>query len=140
MILAGARFAAGPFAALPEGAFGVCLDADAPNRGQAALTLDIEDFGLPDPAALRAALDTLKAAMVREPDRLFYIGCRAGLGRTGTVLACLAAECGVEGDPVAWVRAHHDPRAVETPAQEAFARGWPGLAWRAAATSGPIEA
>ncbi len=124
MRLSGVRFAAGPFAGLPQGAFGLCLDPDAPNRTDAALTLDIVDFGLPDPAALRATLDALRAAMAAQPDRLFYIGCRAGLGRTGTVLACLAAECGVAGDPVAWVRAAHDPRAVETPAQEEFARNW----------------
>lgn len=126
MKLLGANLAAGPFTALPEGAFGLCLDPHAPNRGAAALTLDIVDFGLPEPAALRATLDALKAAMAAEPERLFYVGCKAGLGRTGTVLACLAAECGVAGDPVAWVRAHHDPRAVETPAQEEFARGWKG--------------
>jgi len=125
VILFGARIAAGPFAALPPGAFGLCLDPQAANRADAALVLDIEDFGLPDPAALRATLDALRAAMAAEPERLFYIGCRAGLGRTGTVLACLAREAGVTGDPVAWVRAKHDPRAVETPAQEAFARRWP---------------
>jgi protein-tyrosine phosphatase len=66
--------------------------------------------------------------MTAEPDRLFYIGCKAGLGRTGTVLACLAREAGITTDPVAWVRANHDPRAVETPAQEAFARSW-AVAW-----------
>jgi protein-tyrosine phosphatase len=124
MRLAGAQLAAGPFAELPEGAFGLCLDPHAPNRAAASLVLDIEDFGLPDPAALRATLDALKAAMAAQPGRLFYIGCRAGLGRTGTVLACLAAECGVATDPVAWVRAAHDTRAVETPAQEEFARAW----------------
>lgn len=122
---------AGPFAELPAGAFGLCLDPGAPNRADAALLLDIPDFGLPEPAALRAALGALLAAMEREPDRLFHIGCRAGLGRTGTVLACLGAELGVAGeDPVAWVRAVHDPRAVETPAQEAFARGWPQPRYR----------
>jgi protein-tyrosine phosphatase len=118
------QVAAGPFTNLPAGAFGLCLDPHAPNRADAALTLDIVDFGLPDPAALRATLDALRAAMAAEPQRLFYIGCRAGLGRTGTILACLAAETDVPGDPVAWVRAQHDPRAVETPAQEEFARGW----------------
>jgi len=122
--LGAVRLAAGPFTALPPGAFGLCLDPDAPNRAEAALTLDIVDFGLPEPAALRVTLDALRKAMAAEPGRLFYIGCRAGLGRTGTVLACLAAESGVLGDPVAWVRAQHDPRAVETPAQEAFARDW----------------
>lgn len=128
VILAGARLAAGPFAALPPGAFGLCLDPAAPNRADAALRLDIPDFGTPDPAALRATLAAFRAAMAREPDRLFYIGCRAGLGRTGTVLACLAVECGVPGDPVAWVRAQHDPRAIETPAQEAFAHAWRAMA------------
>lgn len=120
-----ARIAAGPFAAIPDGAFGLCLDPHAANRDAASLTLDVADFGLPDPVSLRATLDALKAAMAAEPGRLFYIGCRAGLGRTGTVLACLAAESGVPGDPVDWVRAEHDARAVETPAQEHFARTWP---------------
>lgn len=124
MRIAGVRIAAGPFTALPEGAFGLCLDPEAPNRADAALTLDIVDFGLPEPQALRVTLDALRAAMAAEPERPFYIGCRAGLGRTGTVLACLAAETGVAGDPVAWVRSEHDPRAVETPAQEEFARAW----------------
>lgn len=124
MRLSGVTIAAGPFTALPAGAFGLCLDPHAPNRPDACLTLDIVDFSLPDPAALRATLDALKAAMAAEPERLFYIGCKAGLGRTGTVLACLAAESGITGDPVAWVRSVHDPRAVETPAQEEFARAW----------------
>lgn len=124
MRLLGARFAAGPFTKLPEGAFGLCLDPHAPNRAAASLTLDIEDFGLPDPTALAATLQALRAAIAAEPERLFYVGCRAGLGRTGTVLACLAAEAGVAGDPVAWVRAQHDQRAVETLAQEEFARNW----------------
>ncbi|UPY38647.1 hypothetical protein [Sediminicoccus sp. KRV36] len=124
MKIGGVQFAAGPFTALPEGAFGLCLDPHAPNRAAAAMTLDIVDFGLPDPAELRATLEALRAAMAAEPDRLFYVGCRAGLGRTGTILACLAAEAGVPGDPVAWVRAEHDSRAVETPAQEEFARNW----------------
>lgn len=128
----------GPFAELPEGAFGLCLDPDAANRADAALLLDIPDFGLPDPAALRAALDAVLAAMAREPERLFFVGCRAGLGRTGTVLACLGAELSVAGeDPVAWARAAHDRRAVETPAQEAFARGWRSRS-SSAATSSPV--
>ncbi|WPB87169.1 protein-tyrosine phosphatase family protein [Sediminicoccus rosea] len=124
MKILGVEVAAGPFRNLPAGAFGLCLDPEAPNRGEASLTLDIVDYGLPDPAALRATLDALRAAMAAEPERLFYVGCRAGLGRTGTVLACLAAEAGIVGDPVAWVRAQHDPRAVETKAQEDFARAW----------------
>ncbi|MBW4718523.1 protein-tyrosine phosphatase family protein [Saccharothrix obliqua] len=46
------------------------------------------------------------------------VACHGGVGRTGTVLACLAVLSGVDpADAVAWVRAHHHPRAVETPWQ-----------------------
>ncbi|MBE0636646.1 phosphatase, partial [Candidatus Bipolaricaulota bacterium] len=49
------------------------------------------------------------------------IGCIGGLGRTGTVLACLAILAGVPTtEAVAWVRDHYDARAVETTDQE----GW----------------
>ncbi|AHH97135.1 protein-tyrosine phosphatase family protein [Kutzneria viridogrisea] len=44
--------------------------------------------------------------------------CGGGVGRTGTVIACLAVLSGL--DPAAaltWTRAHHNPRAVETPWQ-----------------------
>jgi protein-tyrosine phosphatase len=56
-----------------------------------------------------------------------HVGCRAGIGRTGLFLACLARAAGVEGDPIAHVRAQYDPHAAETAAQEAMARGfaWP---------------
>ena len=59
--------------------------------------------------------------MRARPGDAFHVGCRAGLGRTGTALACLAAIAGID-DPIAWLRAHYDPRAVETPAQEALVR------------------
>ncbi len=49
------------------------------------------------------------------------IGCLAGRGRTGTVLACIAVLAGIAaGDAVTWVRRHHLPGAVETAAQEAW--------------------
>ena len=116
------RVTGGRFSALPDGAFGLCLDAGDSRAAEAALRLDIADFGVPDEAALRAVLARLLAEMRARPDGAFHIGCRAGLGRTGLVLACLARMTGVEGDVVAWVRAHYDPRAVETEAQEEFAR------------------
>ena len=116
------RVTGGAFSALPDGAFGLCLEARDPRRGEAALRLDIADFGVPDAAALRAVLTRLLAEMRACPDGAFHIGCRAGLGRTGLVLACLLRMTGVEGDVVAWVREHYDPRAVETEEQEDFAR------------------
>lgn len=111
----------GPFDSLPEGARGLCLEARSARVAEAEWRLDVADFGVPDPAALRAVLDDLVAAMRARPGDAFHVGCRAGLGRTGTALACLAAIAGID-DPIAWLRAHYDPRAVETPAQEALVR------------------
>ncbi|MET8156791.1 protein-tyrosine phosphatase family protein [Sphaerisporangium sp. NPDC005289] len=52
------------------------------------------------------------------------VACGGGVGRTGTVIACLATLAGLGPDEaVAWVREHHHPRAVETPWQ----RRW--VAW-----------
>lgn len=114
---------AGPFARCPPGVFGLCLDDESPARERADRLLPVPDFGLPpDPAALDAALREVMAAL--RDGRGAFVGCRAGLGRTGLALACLARMAGVEGDPVAFVRAGYDPRAVETAAQEAFARAF----------------
>lgn len=106
----------GPFDSLPAGARGLCLEPRAARAGEAEWRLDVPDFGVPDPAALRAVLEAMVAAMRDRPGDAFHVGCRAGLGRTGMALACLAAMAGVE-DPIGWVRGHYDPGAVETAAQ-----------------------
>ncbi len=111
----------GPFEACPPGQVSLCLEERAANAAGADILLSVPDFGLPEPVAFRAALERLLAAM---PEKPVFVGCRAGLGRTGTAIACLARLCGVEEDAVAWVRRHYDPRAVETPAQEAFVRAF----------------
>jgi hypothetical protein len=81
------------------------------------------DFRLPaDPAQLRAAL---AEALDRAGGERVELACGGGRGRTGTALACLAVLDGVPaGEAVAWVRDHYDPRAVETPAQQRFVRGF----------------
>lgn len=109
----------GPFDSLPDGARGLCLEPRSARAAEAEWRLDIPDFGVPDAAALRAVLEAMLAAMRARPQDAFHVGCRAGLGRTGMVLACLGAMTGV-ADPVAWVRATYDPRAVETNGQEAM--------------------
>lgn len=110
----------GPFDSLPAGARGLCLEPRAARAREAEWRLDVPDFGVPDPAALRAVLEAMVAAMRARPGDAFHVGCRAGLGRTGMALACLAAMAGIE-DPVAWVRANYDRGAVETPAQAEIA-------------------
>ena len=116
------RITGGPFSALPDGAFGLCLEARDPRAGEAMLRMDVPDFGVPDPAELRRVLDALLARMRARPEGAYHIGCKAGLGRTGTAMACLARLAGIPGDTAAWVRAHYDSRAIETPAQEDFVR------------------
>ena len=115
----------GPFDAMPAGARGLCLEADAARIREAEWRLDVPDYGVPDEAALRAVLTQVLAAMRAAPDGAYHIGCKAGIGRTGTVMACLAIMAGaVEGDPVAWLRAAYHQGAIETPGQEAFVRGF----------------
>jgi protein-tyrosine phosphatase len=46
------------------------------------------------------------------------VACGGGVGRTGTVMACLAVVAGVDKDEaVGWARAHYHPKAVEMPWQ-----------------------
>ena len=76
------------------------------------------DFGLPPDGARAAA--QIRAAFARaKSGQVVEVGCLGGLGRTGTVLACMAVLAGVRsGDAVAWVREHYRPGAVETSEQE----------------------
>jgi protein-tyrosine phosphatase len=117
----------GPFDALPDGAFGVCLEAEATKAWLADILLPTPDFGLPDESALRDAVGAVLAQLRADPGRPVHVGCRAGIGRTGLFLACLARAAGVEGDALDYVRAHYLPGAAETEAQQAMARGfrWP---------------
>ena len=53
------------------------------------------------------------------------VACGGGVGRTGTVIACLAVLAGVAPtEAVAWVRANYHPRAVETPWQRLWVIGF----------------
>ena len=54
------------------------------------------------------------------------VACGGGVGRTGTVIACLAVLAGLPpDDAVAWTRAHHHRRAVETPWQRRWVARFP---------------
>lgn len=75
------------------------------------------DFGLPDDVGELFAVirDIHTRAQAGE---VVQIACYGGLGRTGTVLSCLAVCAGLQSsEAVEWVRATYDRRAVETDAQ-----------------------
>jgi len=78
----------------------------------------VPDFTAPTQAHLVDGLVRTLVLMRDAPQLLVYVGCAAGLGRTGTFIAALARLAGIV-DPVAWVRTNYDPRAVETADQEA---------------------
>lgn len=79
------------------------------------------DFRLPaDRAAAGAAF---RVAWERALSDRVEVACTGGHGRTGTALACLAVIDGVApDDAVAYVRAHYDRQAVETPWQRRYVR------------------
>ncbi|WP_141580034.1 protein-tyrosine phosphatase family protein [Actinomadura sp. WMMA1423] len=54
------------------------------------------------------------------------VACGGGVGRTGTVIACLAVLSGAApSEAVSWAREHHHPRAVETPWQRRWVTRFP---------------
>jgi len=76
--------------------------------------IDWPDFGLPNDEGelFEVIVDVHARAKAGE---LVEIACYGGVGRTGTVLSCLAICAGVQPrNAVDWVRAHYDRRAVET--------------------------
>jgi len=76
------------------------------------------DFGVPAHPEIAAARITRAFQRARAGEAV-EIGCVGGLGRTGTVLACMAVLAGVPAaDAVAWTRAHYNRAAVETEDQE----------------------
>ena len=112
------RIEGGPFDNFVAPAISLCLEARAARVAEATLVLPIEDFQAPSQENLINGLRALLLAMRVQPDAPVYIGCRAGIGRTGMVIACLAKLAGVD-DPVGWTRAHYHPDAMETEAQRA---------------------
>jgi hypothetical protein len=101
----------------PERSFGLYLDsAWAPSWD--ADVVDWPDFGLPADGE-RAATQIVAAYRRAGAGELVEIGCHGGLGRTGTVLACMAVLSGLgPEEAVAWVRGSYDTQAVETAEQE----------------------
>ena len=76
------------------------------------------DFGLPSQP--EQAVAQIQAAYARaRGGESVEIGCLGGLGRTGTVLSCLAVLAGVDSsEAVGWVRRNYRPEAVESVEQE----------------------
>ncbi len=84
------------------------------------------DFWLPsDDRDARSAFE--EAHRLAVEGRRVEVVCGGGRGRTGTALACIAQLGGVPAEEAtAWVRRHYQRRAVETPWQRRYVRGFAG--------------
>ena len=91
----------------------------------------ITDFGIPTMAGMRATLDAIAAAI--DGGGVVYLHCRAGIGRTGTVAACLLVEQGLDADSAlamlqrkwrANAKGAFVSRTPETAEQRAFVAQW----------------
>ncbi len=112
------RIVGGPFDSWDGFGVSLCLDPGANRRGEATLRLDLVDFTAPTAAQLIATLAAVLVALRTRSDDDLYVGCRAGYGRTGTLIAALANLAG-HADPVGWTRAQYHPKSVETAEQAA---------------------
>lgn len=106
----------------PDPQLGVYLTARDPGpRPWETRWVRWRDFRVP--ASTAEAVATLREAHTRAAAELVEVACPGGVGRTGTALALLAVMSGVPAEEaVAWARAHHHPRAAETPGQRRWVR------------------
>ncbi|HEU5030004.1 MAG TPA: protein-tyrosine phosphatase family protein [Spirillospora sp.] len=88
--------------------------------------IDWPDFLLPRDREGAVALIRDLHARAAAGERV-EVACGGGVGRTGTVMACLAVLSGVPADrAVAWTRANYHRKAVETPWQRRWVARFPG--------------
>jgi atypical dual specificity phosphatase len=138
-VLAGRHPGLGGAAWLPAAGITHVVDLTAPgepvDRYDSApvrwLRHPITDFGVPTLDGMAATLTDVAAAL--EGGGRVYLHCRAGIGRTGTVAACLLVEQGLSaGEALALlarkfaVTAQHalGAESPEMPQQRAFVARW----------------
>lgn len=86
-----------------------------PWEGRFQIRFPIRDGDAPDPKKLDKLVDWIGGELAK--GKKFHIGCFAGHGRTGTVLAAIVAKVHGEPDAIKWLRKNYCKKAVESHAQ-----------------------
>jgi len=90
------------------------------------ISIPTEDFSVPSQRDMEQGLIKALASMNQGND--IYAGCMGGIGRTGLFMGCMARVqfhyAGSPDDPVAFVRKHFKPHAIETREQQNFVRNF----------------
>jgi ADP-ribosylglycohydrolase len=104
--------------------FGVPEFIDVLTRhGIGVLRHPMPDGGTPaDHVAFGATLMDVRARV--DAGQTVVVACRGGLGRTGTTVACLLREAGLDGDAAIVATRAARTKTIETLAQEQFVRAW----------------
>ncbi|HEY0605716.1 MAG TPA: dual specificity protein phosphatase family protein [Herpetosiphonaceae bacterium] len=101
--------------------YATLLPLVAPDAAITHVAMPIRDQDVPTPAAMRATLNLLDAALARE--QCVYVHCRGGIGRTGTVIGCYLVRHGLAGpaalNRLAQLRLPTPDRLRPAPATEA---------------------
>lgn len=94
--------------------------ADPCWAGWPGLALEWPDSDVPrdDEQALSGIIEAVGRARQGQD---VLVGCKGGIGRTGTIVAAIAIACGVPAERArAWTRTRYHPSAVETEQQHAW--------------------
>lgn len=83
-----------------------------------------------DPAGLARVLDAVLERM--RDGKSVVVACRGGLGRTGTIVACVLRDGGLDADAAISLTRASRKRTIERPVQEQFVRDWDRLSQAAA--------